>query len=84
MQLMQKIAPLALVVFVVSSMLAMGLGLTVGGIVAPLRDVRRVVLSLLANFVLVPLAAVGIAYLQAESLLTPPGPWARTRDLAAR
>jgi lysyl-tRNA synthetase, class II len=25
---------------------------------------------------------VGIAYLQAESLLTPPGPWARPRDLA--
>ena len=48
--------------FVVSSMLAMGLGLTVGGIIAPLRDVRRVVLSLLANFVLVPLAAFAGAY----------------------
>ncbi|HEY4284299.1 MAG TPA: bile acid:sodium symporter [Chthoniobacterales bacterium] len=60
---MQKIAPLAMVVFVLSSMLAMGLGLTVGGIIGPLRDVRRVVLSLLANFVLVPLAAVAIAAL---------------------
>jgi lysyl-tRNA synthetase class 2 len=29
-----------------------------------------------------PLA--GIAYLHAESLLTPPGPWAKTHDLAAR
>jgi lysyl-tRNA synthetase class 2 len=29
-----------------------------------------------------PLA--GLAYLQAESLLTPPGPWTRTKDLAAR
>jgi lysyl-tRNA synthetase, class II len=29
-----------------------------------------------------PLA--GLAYLQAESLLTPPGPWATTPDLAAR
>jgi len=29
-----------------------------------------------------PLA--GLAYLHAESLLTPPGPWVRTRDLAAR
>jgi lysyl-tRNA synthetase, class II len=29
-----------------------------------------------------PLA--GLAYLQAESLLTPPGPWVRTRDLTAR
>jgi BASS family bile acid:Na+ symporter len=52
-----------MVVFVLSSMLAMGLGLTVGGIIDPLRDVRRVVLSLLANFVLVPLAAVAIAAL---------------------
>jgi lysyl-tRNA synthetase class 2 len=30
------------------------------------------------------LPAAGLAYLQAESLLTPPGPWARTPDLAAR
>jgi lysyl-tRNA synthetase class 2 len=29
-----------------------------------------------------PLA--GLAYLHAESLLTPPGPWVRTPDLAAR
>ncbi|HEY6963390.1 MAG TPA: phosphatidylglycerol lysyltransferase domain-containing protein [Gaiellaceae bacterium] len=29
-----------------------------------------------------PLA--GLAYLQAESLLTPPGPWVKSRDLAAR
>src|SRR5213079_506636 len=63
MELMQKTAPLAMLAFVVSSMLAMGLGLTVGGIIAPLRDVRRVVLSLLANFVLVPLAAFAIATL---------------------
>ncbi|MGH8093587.1 MAG: bile acid:sodium symporter [Chthoniobacterales bacterium] len=63
MELLQKIAPLAMLAFVVSSMLAMGLGLTVGGIIAPLRDVRRVVLSLLANFVLVPLAAFAIAAL---------------------
>ena len=49
--------------FVLSSMLAMGLGLTVGGIIAPLRDVRRVVLSLLANFALVPLIALAIAAL---------------------
>jgi lysylphosphatidylglycerol synthetase-like protein (DUF2156 family) len=29
-----------------------------------------------------PLA--GLAYLSAESLLTPPGPWVRSRDLTAR
>ena len=27
---------------------------------------------------------VGLAYLEAESLLTPPGPWVRSEDLAAR
>jgi lysylphosphatidylglycerol synthetase-like protein (DUF2156 family) len=29
-------------------------------------------------------AVVGLAYLHAESLLVPPGPWVRARDLAAR
>jgi BASS family bile acid:Na+ symporter len=63
MELMQKVVPVAMLAFVLSSMLAMGLGLTVGGIIAPLRDVRRVVLSLLANFVLVPLIALALAAL---------------------
>src|SRR5262245_23431568 len=44
-------------------MLAMGLGLTVGQIVAPLRNFRLVVLSLLANFVLMPIAAIALARL---------------------
>jgi lysyl-tRNA synthetase class 2 len=30
------------------------------------------------------LPVAGVAYLHAESLLTPPGPWAKTHDLAAR
>src|SRR5436190_18165004 len=63
MELMQKLVPVAMLAFVLSSMLAMGLGLTVVGIIAPLRDVRRVVLSLLANFVLVPLIALAIGAL---------------------
>ena len=58
MELIQKLVPVCMVVFVLSSMLAMGFGLTVGGIIAPLRDVRRVLLSLLANFLLVPLIAL--------------------------
>src|SRR5262249_61830191 len=44
-------------------MLAMGLGLTVGQIVAPLRSLRLVVLSLVVNFVLMPAAAIGFAKL---------------------
>ena len=43
--------------FVVSSMLAMGLSLTLGQIVAPLRNLRLVLLALVANFVIVPGAA---------------------------
>lgn len=43
--------------FVVSSMLAMGQSLTMGQIIQPLKNVRLVLLALLANFVLVPLLA---------------------------
>jgi BASS family bile acid:Na+ symporter len=48
-------------VFVVSSMLAVGLSLSVGQIIAPLRNARLVTLALLANFVLMPLCALAIA-----------------------
>src|SRR5262245_11649905 len=47
--------------FVISSMLAMGTGLTVGQIVTPLRNARLVTLALFANFVLVPLGALALA-----------------------
>ena len=60
---MQKATSVAMLVFVLSSMLAMGLGLTVGQIIAPLRNARLVVLSLLVNFVLMPLGAVALAAL---------------------
>jgi bile acid:Na+ symporter, BASS family len=63
MELMQKATSVAMLIFVLSSMLAMGLGLTVGQIITPLRNARLVVLSLLANFVLMPLAAVALAAL---------------------
>ena len=49
----------AVVVFVVSSTLSVGLSLTVGQILAPLKNPRLVVLSLAANFVLAPLVAGG-------------------------
>jgi bile acid:Na+ symporter, BASS family len=61
MELLAKAVPVALLVFVVSSMLAVGLSLTVGQILVPLRNARLVILSLVANFVLMPLAAVVIA-----------------------
>src|SRR3954453_11561123 len=62
-ELLSKVIPVALLVFVVSSMLAVGLSLTVGQILLPLRNRRLLALALLANFVLMPLAAVAIARL---------------------
>jgi bile acid:Na+ symporter, BASS family len=50
----------AVVVFVVSSTLGVGLSLTVGQILAPLKNARLVVLSLAANFILAPLVALGL------------------------
>ena len=43
--------------FIVCSMLAMGMSLTLPMIIQPLKNVRLVALALLANFVLVPLLA---------------------------
>jgi BASS family bile acid:Na+ symporter len=42
-------------------MLAMGAGLTIPQIAEPLRNARLVVLALLANFVVMPLGALGLA-----------------------
>ena len=63
MELLSKVVPIAMLAFVVSSMLAVGVSLTVGQILDPLRNVKLVCLSLLANFVLMPLAALVIARL---------------------
>jgi BASS family bile acid:Na+ symporter len=60
-QFFEAIAQLSGLVFVVTSMLAMGMSLTIAQIGQPLRNVRLVVLALLANFVLVPALAYGIA-----------------------
>ena len=50
-------AQLSGLLFIVSSMLAMGLSLTMAQIIEPLKNARLVILALLANFVLVPLLA---------------------------
>jgi predicted Na+-dependent transporter len=52
--LLLRIQSLTVVVFLVSSMAAMGLTLTLQAIVAPLRNVRFVLLALALNFVLAP------------------------------
>lgn len=61
MAVLQHAVPIATVIFVVSSMVAMGLGLKISEITAPLRNLRLVGMSLLANFVLMPAAAVLLA-----------------------
>ncbi len=63
MEILSKAIPVTMLVFVASSMLAVGLSLTVAQILAPLRSVRVVSFALLANFVLMPLAALAIARL---------------------
>ena len=63
MELIQKASSVAMIAFVLSSMLAMGLGLTGGEIIAPLRRARLVTLTLVANFVLMPAAALGLSVL---------------------
>jgi BASS family bile acid:Na+ symporter len=54
------IAGIAGLLFVLTSMLAMGLSLTVPQIMQPLKNARLVILALLANFVLVPLLAYAV------------------------
>lgn len=52
------IAQLSVLVFVVSSMLSMGLSLTMTQILEPLKSARLVIFALVVNFILVPVAAV--------------------------
>jgi bile acid:Na+ symporter, BASS family len=61
MDLLNKAVTVAMLGFVVSSMLAMGSGLTIRQIIEPLRNARLVLLALLANFVLMPFGAFALA-----------------------
>ena len=54
------IAGIAVLMFVVTSMLAMSLSLSLQQMTQPLKNARLVILALLANFVLVPLLALAI------------------------
>jgi len=49
------VGTLGVLVFIVTSMLGMGFSLTVPQIIAPLKNTRLLVLSLVANFVVVPI-----------------------------
>ena len=63
MEILSKVIPVTMLAFVLSSMLSMGLSLTVEQILAPLRNYKLIVFALLANFVLMPFAAFSIARL---------------------
>lgn len=54
------IVQLSALVFVVASMLAMGLSLTIPAIVEPLKNLRLVILALAINFIAAPLVVWGI------------------------
>jgi BASS family bile acid:Na+ symporter len=61
MDLLNKASNIAMLSFVVSSMLAMGTGLLVAQIVKPLHNARLVMLALAANFILMPIGAFALA-----------------------
>jgi predicted Na+-dependent transporter len=60
---LEVITKIAMLVFVVGSMAAMGLGLTIARITQPLRDLRLVLGLLVVNFLVVPAAAIAAARL---------------------
>jgi len=60
-EILETLAMLSVLVFVISSMLSMGLSLTTKQIVEPLKDTKLVVLALVANFVIVPIIAYALA-----------------------
>ncbi len=49
-------------VFVAASMITMGLDLTISQIIEPFKNIKLVVLSVIANFVAVPLFALGLVW----------------------
>ena len=61
--LLSQASTIAMLSFVISSMLGMGASLTVVEIFEPLRNIRLVLLALFANFVLMPLCALALAKL---------------------
>ena len=62
-EIMETLATLSLLVFVIGSMASMGLSLKIKQIIAPLKDLKLVVLALVVNFILVPIVAYLITLL---------------------
>jgi predicted Na+-dependent transporter len=62
-EILQTVLSVSVLAFAVCSMLAVGLAYTVQQLLAPLREPTAVIRALIANFVLVPMLAVGLARL---------------------
>jgi len=60
-ELLLNVSRWAMLVFLLTCMLEVGLSLTLGQILTPLKNARLVILSLVANFLIVPLLALSIA-----------------------
>jgi predicted Na+-dependent transporter len=56
-EILETLAVLSLLVFVIGSMASMGLSLKMSQIIAPLKNFRLVILALIVNFILVPIVA---------------------------
>jgi BASS family bile acid:Na+ symporter len=56
-EILETLAGLSLLVFVIGSMASMGLSLKMKQIIAPLKNIKLVVLALVVNFILVPILA---------------------------
>lgn len=59
-EIASTLIPLFGLLFVVGSMLAMGLSLTVGMIAKSLKNLKFVVLTLITNFVVIPIVTIGV------------------------
>jgi BASS family bile acid:Na+ symporter len=62
-EIMETLATLSLLVFVIGSMASMGLSLKMGQILQPLKNFRLVLIALAVNFVAVPIVAYAITAL---------------------
>lgn len=60
-ELLLIISRWAILTFLVASMVELGLTITLGQVMAPLKNMQLVARSIMANFLVVPLLAVGVA-----------------------
>jgi bile acid:Na+ symporter, BASS family len=62
-EILIKVLNIVILIFLVSTMFSTGLSLTLRQILAPLRNVRLVITSIAANYILVPMIAIAVTRL---------------------